>query len=47
MSENLKEEEKHLHRVLQSVMVMTTQPLGQALKSYLLKITPILSRRKV
>ncbi len=34
MSENLKEEEKHLHK-----MVMTTQPLGQVLKSYLLKIT--------
>ncbi len=43
MSENLKEEEKHLHKV----MVMTTQPLGQALKSYLLKITQILSKRKV
>ncbi len=41
MSENLKEEEKHLHKV----MVMTTQPLGQALKSYLLKITQILSKR--
>ncbi len=29
------------------VMVMTTQPLGQALKSYLLEITQILSKRKV
>ncbi len=29
------------------VMVMTTQPLGQALKSYLLNITQILSERKV
>ncbi len=28
-------------------MVMTTQPLGKALKSYLLKITQILSKRKV
>ncbi len=35
MSENLKEEEKHLHKV----MVMTMQSLGQALRSYLLKIT--------
>ncbi len=42
MSENLKEEEKHLH-----AMVMAMQPLGQTLKSYLLKITQILSRRKV
>ncbi len=29
------------------VMVMTTQPLRQVLKSYLLKITQILSKRKV
>ncbi len=46
MSENLKEEEKHLHKVLQS-NGMTTQPLGQVLKSYLLNITQILSKRKV
>ncbi len=46
VSENLKEEEKHLHKDFK-VMVMTTQPLGQALKSYLLKITRILSKRKV
>ncbi len=44
---NLKEEEKHLHKVLQSNAVMTTQPLGQVLKSYLLEITQILSKRKV
>ncbi len=41
MSENLKKEEKHLHKVLQSNGYMTTLPLGQALKSYLLEITQI------
>ncbi len=47
MSENLKKEEKHLHKVLQSNGYDNAmQPLGQALKSYLLKITQILSKRK-
>ncbi len=46
MSENLKEKEKHLHKVFQS-NCLTTQPLWQALKSYPLEITQILSKRKI
>ncbi len=43
MSESLKEEEKHLNQVIQS----NGYELGQSLKSYLLEITHILSKRKV
>ena len=47
MSDNMKEEDKHLYTKYFKVMVLTTQPLGQALKSYLVEITQILSKRKV
>ena len=43
MSQNLKEEEKYLHKVLQS-NGLTTQPLGMALKSYL-KITQVMKEK--
>ncbi len=38
------EEEKYLHKVLQYSDYDNMQPLGQALKSYLLEITWILSK---
>ena len=46
MSENLKKEEKHLYKVLQS-NGYDNLPLGQAPKSYLPGITPMISKRKV
>ncbi len=46
MSENLRKK-RNTYTKYFKVMVMTTPPLGQALKSYLLEITQTLSKRKV
>ncbi len=46
MSENLKDEEKHLHKVLQS-NGYDNATITAGSKGYLLNITQILSKRKV